>query len=364
MSDSRQVHRAVQTALKRLYPQEPRGNLARHLNTLASLITGIVLSKSSQLPKIAAKVPGPIQDDSQIKHFSRWMQNEGITAELYFLPFVLPLLTVLARQRPLVFIMDGSAVGRGCVALMMSLLYHGRALPIGWVVVEGTKGHFPEDTHVALLRAVQALVPPRATVVFLGDGEFDGTDLQATLDSFGWQYACRTAKNIQIQFQGQELSLEDLGVTVGKRVFRKGVLFTQDAYGPVMVIALWEKGYAEPIYLVSNMTSVQDACTWYRRRMTIETFFSDQKSRGFRLDKSHLSDPDRLTHLMMATSLAYVWMIYLGVQALRKRWRKYIHRVNRCDLSLFQLGLRLLDHLLENELELPVAFTLKAESVR
>jgi hypothetical protein len=38
--------------------------------------------------------------------------------------------------------------------------------------------------------------------------------------------------------------------------------------------------------------------------------------------------------------------------------------VKRCDLSLFQLGLRLLDHLLENELELPVAFTLKAESVR
>jgi hypothetical protein len=364
MSDSRQVHRAVQTALKRLYPEEPRGNLARHLNTLASLITGVVLSKSSQLPKIAAKVPGHIQDDSQTKQFSRWVQNDGITADLYFLPFVLPLLTVLARQRPLVFMMDGSAVGRGCVALMMSLLYHGRALPIAWVVVAGKKGHFPEDTHVTLLREVQALVPRAATVVFLGDGEFDGTGLQAALDSFGWQYACRTAKNIQIQFQGQALSLEDLGVTTGQRVFRKGVLFTEEAYGPVMVIALWEKGYAEPIYLVSNMTSMQEACTWYRRRMTIETFFSDQKSRGFQLDKSHLSDPDRLAHLMIATSLAYVWMIYLGVQAVRPRWRKCIHRMKRCDLSLFQLGLRLLDHLLENELELPVAFTLKAESVR
>jgi len=364
MSDSRQVHRAVQTALKRLYPEEPRGNLARHLSTLASLITGIVLSKSSQLPKIAAKVPGHIQDDSQTKHFSRWVQNAGVTAELYFLPFVLPLLTVLAHQRPLVFIMDGSVVGRGCVALMVSLLYQGRALPIAWVVVEGKKGHFPEDTHVALIQQVQALVPPDATVIFLGDGEFDGIGLQAALDGFGWQYACRTAKNIQIQAQGQELSLEDLGVTVGNRVFRKGVLFTEDAYGPVMVIAWWEKGYAEPIYLVSNMPRVPEACTWYRRRMTIETFFSDQKSRGFQLDKSHLSDPDRLAHLMIATSLTYVWMIYLGVQALRPRWRKCIHRVKRCDLSLFQLGLRLLDHLLEKELKLPVVFTLKAESVR
>lgn len=364
MSDSRQVHRAVQTALKHLYPEEPRGNLARHLNTLVSLITGIVLSKSSQLPKVAAKVPGRIQDESQTKQFSRWVQNEQVTAELYFLPFVLPLLTVLARQRPLVFVMDGSTVGRGCVALMVSLLYHQRALPIAWVVVKGKKGHFPEDTHIALIQAVQALVPPGTNVVFLGDGEFDGTGLQATIEGFGWQYVCRTAKNIQIQSQGQELSLEDLGVKEGKRVFRKSVLFTEAAYGPVMVIALWERGYAEPIYLVSNMTSVQEACRWYRRRMTIETFFSDQKSRGFMLDKSHLSDPERLAHLMIATGLAYIWMIYLGVQALTPRWRKQIHRVKRCDLSLFQLGLRLLNHLLENELKLPVVFTLRTESVR
>ena len=364
MSDSRQVHRAVQTALKRLHPKEPRGNLARHLNTLASMITGIVLSKSSQLPKIAAKVPGRIQDESQAKQFSRWVQNGQITAELYFLPFVLPLLTVLACQYPLVFVMDGSTVGRGCVALMVSLLYHRRALPIAWVVVEGKKGHFPEDTHVALIQEVQALVPPGASVVFLGDGEFDGTGLQAALEGFGWQYVCRTAKNIQIQSQGQELSLEDLGVKEGQRVFRKGVWFTEEAYGPVMVIALWERGYADPIYLVSNMTSVQEACKWYRRRMTIETFFSDQKSRGFQLDKSHLSDPERLAHLMIATGLAYVWMIYLGVRALTPRWRKRIHRAKRCDLNLFQLGLRLLDHLLENEPNLPVAFTLTLESVR
>jgi len=364
MSDSRQVHRAVQTALKRLYPEEPRGNQARHLNTLASMITGIVLSKSSQLPKMAAKVPGRIQDESQTKQFSRWVQNEQVTASVYFLPFVQPLLAVLARQHPLVLVMDGSTVGRGCVALMVSLLYHRRALPIAWVVVEGKKGHFPEDTHVALIHKVHTLIPPDARVVFLGDGEFDGTDLQATLDGWGWHYVCRTAKNIQIQTQGHELSLEELGVREGQRIFRKGVLFTQEAYGPVMVIALWERGYAEPIYLVSNMTSVQQACQGYRRRMTIETFFSDQKSRGFQLDKSHLSDPQRLARLMVATGLAYVWMIYLGVQALTPRWRQRIHRMNRCDLSLFQLGLRLLDHLLENELKLPVVFTLKIESVR
>gem|GEM_PF-5245646 len=43
--------------------------------------------------------------------------------------------------------MDGSVVGRGCLALMLSVVYHGRALPLCWVVVRGAKGHFPETTH-------------------------------------------------------------------------------------------------------------------------------------------------------------------------------------------------------------------------
>jgi hypothetical protein len=59
------------------------------------------------------------------------------------------LLTNLVKVRPLVFIMDGSAVARGCVTLMVSLIYAKRALPIARLVIEGTKGHFPAGTHVA-----------------------------------------------------------------------------------------------------------------------------------------------------------------------------------------------------------------------
>jgi len=39
MSDSRRQYRAIRQALKQLYPEEPRGNLARHLETLVLLIS-------------------------------------------------------------------------------------------------------------------------------------------------------------------------------------------------------------------------------------------------------------------------------------------------------------------------------------
>jgi hypothetical protein len=56
---------------------------------------------------------------------------------------------------------------------------------------------------------------------------------------------------------------------------------------------------------------------------------------------------------MVAACLAYIWIIYLGVVAKRDDWVAVIHRTTRCDLSLFQLGYRLLAHLLKEGLPLP-----------
>jgi hypothetical protein len=51
----------------------------------------------------------------------------------------------------------------------------------------------------------------------------------------------------------------------------------------------------------------------------------------------------------IAARLPYLWIIYLGYIAVRDDWVKTIHRLDRCDWSLFRLGLALLDHFL-NEL--------------
>ena len=58
---------------------------------------------------------------------------------------------------------------------------------------------------------------------------------------------------------------------------------------------------------------------------------------------------------MIAACLAYIWIIWLGVIAKREQWLALIHRSDRCDLSLFQLGLRLLDYFLNNDL--PILFS-------
>ena len=81
---------------------------------------------------------------------------------------------------------------------------------------------------------------------------------------------------------------------------------TRAAYGPILLLCCWAKGYQEPLYLVSNMDTAEEACRLYAKRFRIETFFSDQKSRGFYLHKSHRKAPTRLSRLLIAACLAYI----------------------------------------------------------
>jgi hypothetical protein len=249
-------------------------------------------------------------------------------------------------------------VGRGCIALMIRVVYKGRALPLAWLVRQGKKGHFPEDLHIAVVEQVQDLLPPEAQVVMLGDGEFDGTTLQHTVQAYGWAYVVRTGSHITVMWDGEHFRCETVGACIkpGTLVELRDVHVTKAAYGPVMCLCCWAKGYKEPLYLITNMASADEACRLYAKRFRIETFFSDQKSRGFYLHKSHLADPMRLSRLLMAACLAYIWIIHLGALCEQDGWVRIIHRGDRCDLSLFQLGLRLLDYLLNEDCAIPVAF--------
>lgn len=360
VSDNHRIYRLITSSLRQLYPQRLTGNQARHLNTLAGMITGIVQSKRCHFEAMARKAPDQSKPESRAKRFARYVQNDKVDVETYFLPFIEDLLAGLAASGPLVLAMDGSETGRNCLTLMVSVIYKKRALPIAWLVVTGKKGHLAEEKHIALLNQVKTIIPVGSDVVLLGDGEFDGNDFQAAIDKENWLYVCRTAKNRLICDDGDWLALDEILLHPGDCLDMPDVGFTQAEYGPVLVIAWWSQDCKEPIYLVTNMDCVGEACYMYSKRFRIETFFSDQKSRGFHIHKSHISDPERLTRLLMAACLAYIWIIYLGTVAIRDKWVAIIHRPDRCDLSLFQLGIRLLDFFLNEGKPIPFALRIPA----
>ena len=86
--------------------------------------------------------------------------------------------------------------------------------------------------------------------------------------------------------------------------------------GPINILAWWNEKEKRHVFLVTNMTTFDEAQKWYRLRFTIETLFSDIKGRGFNLNKTRLRHPKRVERLIMACAMAYVFTIFLGTESI------------------------------------------------
>ena len=62
MGDNHHVYRRISESLRQIYPKRLTGNQARHMNTLAGMVSGIVRSGKSQLKAMAKKAPTTIVD--------------------------------------------------------------------------------------------------------------------------------------------------------------------------------------------------------------------------------------------------------------------------------------------------------------
>jgi hypothetical protein len=72
----------------------------------------------------------------------------------------------------------------------------------------------------------------------------------------------------------------------------------------------------------------------------IEQSFRDDISGGFDMEASHLSDPQRLDTLLLALSVAVLWIYEIGERVLRDEQRREIDPAYKRQLSVFRLGWR------------------------
>ena len=329
-----------------------------HRITLSQMIAGILRSSSVQFHKIARKLRYNGKKTSLENKFRRFVRNGNIKVSVVFLPFFDMILEALGSQN-IILMIDGTKVGPACTCLMLSLYYKGRAMPLCWAVYKGKKGHSTCELQLDLLKRVLARLGEERQVVLLGDGEFDSSDLIKWLEARpNWQYVCRTATNIQILYNNEWLELQKLPLIEGTEQFFISVLFTKTGQvGPLNILAIWNEEEKRHWFMVTNISSFEEATEWYRFRFTIETFFSDAKSRGFNLDETRLRKPRRVSRLILAVAMAYVFTVCFGVQAIIRRSTVRLCRVKNShkkrNYSLFQIGLMYIDDLLNEYLPFP-----------
>ena len=352
MTDRYTVYTKVLKMLKQMITIEPRG----HLVTLAMMIAGIVTGRNAQLAAMSSEIDVAAKEKSVEMRLRRWVKRSQIDADVVYLPFARQILEALVPLG-LVLVMDGSQAGRGCMVLMVGVLYKKRALPIAWLVYKGKKGHTTAQRHIQALEKVLPLLPEGVEVVLLGDAEYDTTEMIVWVEEHPtWSYVLRTSPQIYVHEGQHSQPIGNYPLTKGQVFQRSQVGFTQSTVVSLNLVGWWSSRYEGPLYLVTNLSNGYQACKYYRRRFQIETFFSDQKSRGFNIHKSHLSDPLRLSRMLVAACLAYLWMVCQGLWVIAEKKTGLIDRTDRIDKSLFRLGLDWIKYALKRNLDVEPIF--------
>lgn len=239
-------------------------------------------------------------------------------------------------------------VGKGCMCLMFSVVYKGRAIPLIWKVVKKKKGHFKETEHLNLLIKLRSLLPQNVKVTILGDGEFDNIEWQQKIQFYGWQYVLRTANNTILENnEGEKYSPKQVAIQRGESLFIEDLRFSNEKYGPVNMLFWHGKHYDNPLFLVTNIDDGYLVQSYYIKRFLIETLFRDIKSKGFNIQKSGLRDPKKLSRLLMCCCFAFILGILSGVKARKSKFYDLVCGQYEKSLSLFQLGLNFIRKLVD-----------------
>jgi len=328
------------------------------VTNLVYLMVGVFLARSVQTGRLASYVPLRVKRVSIVRRMERFLANPGVLVRDWYAPLASALLAKASRSGQVALIIDGSKVSFTHQLLLVAVAYHGRALPIAWTWVAQGRGHSSQTQQLALLSYVRRLVRPGVAVSLVGDTEFGHTRILETLDAWQWSYALRQSGRIRAWPKGLAhwQALDTLCPPPGDWRWWPWVLLTQLSAYPTHVLTVWKYGEKKPWLLATNLTDPHAVLRLYARRMWIEELFGDCKGHGFDLESSQLRSFLHLSRLTLAVMLLYVWLVSEGTQALLQGRSAQVDRSNRRDLSLFRLGLELIQQAITHSTPFQVHF--------
>lgn len=354
------INQMYRTWIHRICELRPNQRITQVRN-FVWLMVGMFHSRSVQLSQIAGKVLGKAKNLSTVRRLSRFLDNPAIHVREWYEPIARQWLEAqfvwLGEIR---LIVDGTKVGFGHQLLMISLAYRHRAVPIAWTWVQYVRGHSTGRQQLALMKYVKGLLPKKSIVFLVGDSEFGSILVLRQLDQWRWFYALRQ-KSSSCVWDEAHKTWQQLGSyvhKVGQSVWLPNNYLTKNEIYPVSVLIHWAKGEKEPWCLATNLPDRNLTLRFYKRRMWIEEMFGDMKGHGFDLESTMLRHFTRLSKLTLAVAFLYVWLLSSGSKFIRSGLRHIVDRKDRRDLSVFQIGFRLLDRKLLNAL--PVSSSLCA----
>jgi hypothetical protein len=310
------------------------------VRTLCLLVLGTTLAQHVSLTRMAQALPLPAHPLSTERRFRRWFSNPRIDPEPLWHLLRQQVLTGPAHYR---LVLDLTPINAHQQIVCLGVLVGPRVIPLAVQCVPlRTAWETPlSQVWATLVGRVAAQVPTGSQVTVLADRGLVGPGIITPCTDAGWHVVVRLKRTDRSRVclaDGSEVSLADwieqhpVGWTGPVRLFKK-------AGWMAGWLTIWsEAGHPEPWVLFSTQPGGAARVRDYRKRMRIEATFQDLKGRGFHLDASCLSAPDRLERLWLVVSLALWWMQRIGAQVIRNGKRARVDRPEHRRMSWLKLG--------------------------
>jgi len=325
--------------------EQLKATLKRHLNWHGARLTFLALFlqalfqvRTVNLAEIATALNPKAQESSNYRRLQRFFADFALNED------TLARLVVLWLPRPsegYTLTLDRTTwyLGQVCLNLLvLGIAHQGVAFPV-CVIPLDKEGNSNTLERIALLEIFISLFGKACIRCLTADREFIGQKWFEYLRQEGISFRIRVKKNSQISTQQGMMSasalFQHLEVGQSLRLNGKRQVWGLDLY----VIGL--KLEAQEFLILVTDQKPDTALDDYAKRWNIETLFGILKSRGFRFEETHLTDPERLAKLLALLALATVWAFKMG-EWLHQQTPLTLKKHGRLAKSIFRYGFNFL----------------------
>jgi hypothetical protein len=315
---------------------------------LAAFSLGVAKAKSCTLTKIAQSLFALGNLPAVERRCQRFLRNAQVDWHAGSSALAR---WVLARAvprggKPLVLLVDETALHQHLKVMVVALAYRGRAIPLAWWCYSQYEYPLPQVELIdTLLEQIAPALPPGVPVLVEADrGIGCSPDLIAAVERRHWHYLFRVQGSVQLVLaDGRQVSFGEWVPRPGRSCPAQPVrAFKKAGWRECRALGYWKVGQKEPWLLLTNWPAATTA--GYGLRMWEEAAFRDLKSNGFHWQRSRVRQPEHANRLWLLLALAYAWMVSLGTEVQgRASLRHQVAHGARERVSVFQLGLRWLD---------------------
>ena len=284
-----------------------------HIEGIADLCASALTSRCANTAEWISVMPRKADDKSKERYISRLLSNDRIKPIKVMHGFIPELIEMSCDNgKTAILMLDQSKISDGFECLMVSLKTGERAMPVAWKVVE-TKGAIGFDVQEELLNSVVDMIPNDASIFLAADRFYGTSALVNWCKKHKWQYRIRLKGNLIFQHETGDITGEE-ALKAGLHSLTEACFNNTDITTNIGIIWEKENGHKEPWFIAMECNPSKYRTLDYGMRWGIECMFSDFKSRGFSITKTHLRHADRIERLILILSIALYWAVSTGMQ--------------------------------------------------